>query len=146
MALSESCDCCGDESETTFHVLRDYPQAHSLWWYFRANEVLANFFSLGLQDWLYNNLCTCATKRLVRTRSWSLPLVVGCCGDGVTKHYLRKASLVYPDQRLLWINWSRILNMSTKRCQELIAFSDSFILLAGWCLHKNGWNLIQMVP
>lgn len=56
MIDSDQCSRCGSKSESIMHVLMDCEEIQKFWFQFVSQDCWANFFGVGLHDWLLFNL------------------------------------------------------------------------------------------
>ncbi|KAL4276423.1 hypothetical protein AHAS_Ahas20G0205700 [Arachis hypogaea] len=56
MSNSAQCSVCNAADEDILHVLRDCPFAKAVWNFFKAHNIITDFFDMTIRDWLFANL------------------------------------------------------------------------------------------
>lgn len=78
LALSSVCPICEVETEGTLHAVRDCIWARVVWNRVLPPQLNTKFFSLGLRDWVLDNMSTQLDSRLSYPWPETMP-VISCC-------------------------------------------------------------------
>ena len=109
MASDSSCACCGDETESLLHILRDCKEAKDLWIGIVKPSMFWKFFSTDMDEWLQLNILK---PHLFGGDKWDALFATICWHLWNRRNCRTFGGSLESNPAVLWKSKSLIMNLS----------------------------------